>query len=222
MLEKVQSVLPEIGLATAQTAYMLVLTLFIALVFGGALGIWLYVVRPDSLAPNRTLYVVLDGLVNLVRSFPFLILLISVIPLTRFVVGTSIGTTAVVVPLSISAIPEFARLVEQALLDVRRGVVEAGQAFGASRLQLIQHILLVEARPGLINAFTILSVLYLSATTVAGLVGGGGLGNFAITFGYYRYEPLVMAVTVLVIIIWVQLIQMTGTFFVRRADKRRR
>jgi D-methionine transport system permease protein len=222
MLEKIHAVLPQIGLASAQTAYMLALTLFIALVFGGALGIWLYVVRPDSLAPNRSLYVVLDAVVNFVRSFPFLILLISVIPFTRFVVGTAIGTTAVVVPLSISAIPEFARLVEQALLDVRRGVVDAGQAFGAGRLQVIRHILLVEARPGLINAFTILSVIYLSATTVAGLVGGGGLGNFAITFGYYRYEPVIMAATVLVIIVWVQVIQMTGTFFARRADKRRR
>ncbi|MBI3224168.1 MAG: ABC transporter permease [Mycolicibacterium cosmeticum] len=222
MLDKVHEVLPQIGIATAQTAYMLVLTLAIAVVFGGALGVWLYVVRPDSLAPNRTLYLLLDAVVNFVRSFPFLILLISVIPLTRFVVGTAIGTTAVVVPLSISAIPEFARLVEQALLDVRRGVVDAGQAFGAGRLQVIRHILLVEARPGLINAFTILSVLYLSATTVAGLVGGGGLGNFAITFGYYRYEPAVMAATVLVIVIWVQVIQLTGTFFVRRADKRRR
>jgi D-methionine transport system permease protein len=222
MLEKVHGVLPEIGIATAQTAYMLVLTLVVAFIFGGALGIWLYTVRPDSLAPNRSLYLVLDAVVNFVRSFPFLILLISVIPLTRFVVGTAIGTTAVVVPLSISAIPEFARLVEQALLDVRQGVVEAGQAFGASRLQLIRHILLVEARPGLINAFTILSVIYLSATTVAGLVGGGGLGNFAITFGYYRYEPVIMAATVLVIVLWVQVIQMAGNYFVRRTDKRKR
>ncbi|MCV7228067.1 methionine ABC transporter permease [Mycolicibacterium komossense] len=221
MLSEVRAVLPEIGLATAQTAYMLALTLLIALIFGGALGVWLYAVRTGSLAPNRMLYAVLDGAVNLVRSFPFLILLISVIPLTRFVVGTAIGTTAVVVPLSISAIPEFARLVEQALLNVRRGVVDAGQAFGAGRLQVVRHILLVEARPGLINAFTILAVIYLSATTVAGLVGGGGLGNFAITFGYYRYEPTIMAATVLVIIVWVQLIQTCGTFFVRRTDKRR-
>jgi D-methionine transport system permease protein len=222
MLDKIHAVLPQIGIATAQTAYMLVLTLIVAFVFGGALGIWLWVVRPDSLAPNRSLYLVLDAVVNVVRSFPFLILLISVIPFTRFVVGTAIGTTAVVVPLSISAIPEFARLVEQALLDVRRGVVDAGRAFGAGRLQVIRHVLLVEARPGLINAFTILSVIYLSATTVAGLVGGGGLGNFAITFGYYRYEPVIMAATVLVIVVWVQVIQLTGTFFVRRADKRRR
>ena len=167
MIEKIHSVLPEIGLATAQTAYMLALTLVIALVFGGALGVWLYVVRPASLAPKRSLYIVLDAVVNFVRSFPFLILLVSVIPFTRFVVGTAIGTTAVVVPLSISAIPEFARLVEQALLDVRAGVVDAGRAFGGGRLQIIRHVLLVEARPGLINAFTILSVIYLSATTVA-------------------------------------------------------
>lgn len=222
MIDKIHSVLPQIALATTQTAYMLVLTLLIALVLGGGLGIWLYVVRPDSLAPNRPLYLVLDAVVNFVRSFPFLILLISIIPFTRFVVGTAIGTTAVVVPLSISAIPEFARLVEQALLDVRVGVVDAARAFGAGRSQVIRHVLLVEARPGLINAFTILSVIYLSATTVAGLVGGGGLGNFAITFGYYRYEPVVMAATVLVIIIWVQLIQTIGTVCVRRADKRRR
>lgn len=222
MPDKLRATLPDIGIATAQTAYMLAFTLVIALIFGGALGVWLYTVRPDSLAPKRSLYMVLDAAVNFVRSFPFLILMISVIPFTRFVVGTAIGTTAVVVPLSISAIPEFARLVEQALLDVRRGVVDAGQAFGASRFQLVRHILLVEAKPGLINAFTILSVLYLSATTVAGLAGGGGLGDFAITFGYYRYEPLIMVVTVLVIVIWVQLIQLTGTFFVRRADKRRR
>jgi len=222
VIEKIHSVLPEIGLATAQTAYMLALTLVIALVFGGALGVWLYVVRPASLAPKRSLYIVLDAVVNFVRSFPFLILLVSVIPFTRFVVGTAIGTTAVVVPLSISAIPEFARLVEQALLDVRAGVVDAGRAFGGGRLQIIRHVLLVEARPGLINAFTILSVIYLSATTVAGLVGGGGLGNFAITHGYYRYEPMVMVATVLVIIVWVQLIQTIGSFFVRRTDKRRR
>ena len=221
MLDNIIAVWPEIMVALGQTFYMMAITLTIAIAMGTLLGTILYLIRPGSASYRPKLYVLLDGVVNLVRSFPFLILMIAIIPFTRLIVGTAIGTTAVIVPLTICAIPEFARLIEQTLLEVDKGVIEAAEAMGANQLQIIWKVLYLEARSGIANVITINSVGFLSYSTVAGLVGGGGIGDFAIRYGYYRYQTDIMVATVLIIIVLVQIIQTTGNFAVRRLDKRR-
>lgn len=220
MLDNVIAVWPEILTALAQTFYMMLITLSVAVAVGTPLGTLLYIIRPGSVNSAPKLYAVIDGIINLIRSFPFLILLIAIIPFTRFIVGTAIGTTAVVVPLAISAIPEFARLIELTLLEVNRGVVEAAESMGANTRQIIWKVLYSEARSGIANALTIISVSFLSFSTVAGLVGGGGIGDFAIRYGYYRYQVDIMVATVILIIIIVQILQMTGNFAVRKLNKR--
>lgn len=220
MLDNVIAVWPEILTALGQTFYMMIITLSVAVAVGTPLGTLLYIIRPGSVNSAPKLYAVIDGIINLIRSFPFLILLIAIIPFTRFIVGTAIGTTAVVVPLAISAIPEFARLIELTLLEVNRGVVEAAESMGANTRQIIWKVLYSEARSGIANALTIISVSFLSFSTVAGLVGGGGIGDFAIRYGYYRYQVDIMVATVILIIIIVQILQMTGNFAVRKLNKR--
>jgi len=211
---------PEILQAFGETFYMLLVTVPLAVLFGTALGTVLFLARPGSLLRAPRLYLALNATVNLLRSFPFLILMIALIPVTRLLVGTALGTTAATVPMVINAIPYFARLAEQALLDVDRGVIEAGQAMGMSRKQVVWHILYVEARSGLANCVTIVTVSFFGYSTVAGLVGGGGLGDFAIRWGYYRYETLVLFVTVGIMVACVQAFQFTGNTVVRRLDKR--
>jgi ABC-type metal ion transport system, permease component len=220
MIASVISVFPEIVNALGETFYMMICTLGIAALLGIPLGTVLYIIRPGSIMPKPRVYIVLDMVVNIVRSFPFLILMIAIIPFTRFVVGTALGTNAVIVPLSICAIPDFARLVEQVLLDVPHGVVEMAEALGANTFQIIRKVLYKEARSGIANAVTIISVSFLSYSAVAGLVGGGGIGDFAIRYGYYRYQTDVMIFTVLLIVIIVQSIQTLGRCISRRLDKR--
>jgi D-methionine transport system permease protein len=220
VLTHILNVWPEIVQASGQTLYMLALTLPIAVLLGTPLGTLLYFTRPGSLVNAPRLYLVLNGLVNLVRSFPFLILMIAMIPVTRAIVGTALGTTAAAVPLAVNCIPYFARFVEQSLLEVNRGVIEAAESMGASQLQIIWKVLYSEARSGIANAITILTVSFVSYSTVAGLVGGGGIGDFAIRYGYYRYETDVMFFTIFLIVAFVQVMQFTGNFIVRRLDKR--
>jgi D-methionine transport system permease protein len=155
-----------------------------------------------------------------VRSFPFIILLVALVPFTRFIAGTSIGPLAAAVPLSFAAIPYFARMVEQSLREVPRGVIEAAHAMGASELQIVLHVLLVEARAGLVSALTVLAISFLSYSAVAGVVGGGGIGDLAIRYGYYRFETDIMVATVALLIVLVQLIQFTGSRIAKRLDKR--
>ncbi|GAA5230782.1 hypothetical protein GCM10025794_28760 [Massilia kyonggiensis] len=154
------------------------------------------------------------------RSIPFIILLVALVPLTRLIVGTSIGPLAASVPLSVAAVPYFARLVEQTLRDVPRGVIEAAQAMGASDLQIVTRVLLVEARSGLVLALTVLAIGFLSYAAVAGVVGGGGIGALVVRYGYYRFDTDLMVFTVAVLVALVQVIQLTGTRFARRLDKR--
>lgn len=220
MLENILNAWPEIVQASGQTLYMLALTIPVAVLLGTPLGTLLYFTRPGSLVNAPRLYVVLNGLVNLVRSFPFLILMIAMIPVTRALVGTALGTTAAAVPLAVNCIPYFARFVEQSLLDVDRGVIEAAESMGAGRLQIIWKVLYSEARSGIANAITILTVSFVSYSTVAGLVGGGGIGDFAIRYGYYRYETDVMFFTIFLIVAFVQVVQFSGNLIVRRLDKR--
>lgn len=208
----------ELWQATLETLIMIGLGVPLSLVFGGLIGICLYFWRPDGLAPRPALHLSVGALVNVVRSFPFLVLLIATVPLSRLVVGTSIGPTAAAIPLAIAAIAYFARLVELALNDVSAGVIEAALAMGASKRQIVFRVLLREARSSLILAVTTLLVSYISYSAAAGVVGGGGLGDLAIRHGYYRFQPEVMIATVLVLVIFVQSVQFFGSFLSRKFD----
>jgi len=212
--------MPQIIRAFGETFYMLIFTLGISALLGIPLGTFLYIIRPGSLIQKPRLYLVLDATVNIVRSFPFLVLMVAIIPFTRLVVGTSLGTTAVIVPLTVSATPDFARLIEQVLLEVNRGVIEMAEASGANIFQIIWKVLYREARSGMAMSATMLCVSFISYSTVAGLVGGGGIGDFAIRYGYYRYQPEVMVFTVILIIVLVQVIQTIGRIISHKLDKR--
>jgi D-methionine transport system permease protein len=220
MFEAIIPVLPEIKLALWQTFYMVFTTVILGVLIGTPVGTLLYLTRNGSLVKSPLFNTVLNAFVNLVRSFPFLILTIAIIPLTRLIVGTSIGTTAAIVPMVISCIPYFARFVESTLLEVNRGVIEAAESMGANRFQVIWKVLYSEARAGLVNSITIITISYFSYSTIVGIVGGGGIGDFAIRYGFYRYETGIMIFTIFIIVILVQIVQFTGNFFVRKLDKR--
>ena len=210
----------EIVQAAIETALMLGIGLGAALLFGLPLGVLLYLTRRGNMADNPWLHGVLSWVVNLVRSFPFIILMVVLSGFTRIVAGTSIGPLAAAVPLSFAAIPYFARLAEQSLREIPRGVLEAAQAMGASPLQIIVKVLLVEARAGLIAGFTILTISFLSYSAVAGVVGGGGIGDLAIRYGYQRYDTVVLVAMSLLLIVLVQCIQLAGNYAAARLDKR--
>jgi D-methionine transport system permease protein len=213
-------VLPELLAALGETGLMLLITVPVAVAVAIPAGVLLWATRPGGLRPAPRLYQTVNAVVNVVRSFPFLVLLIAMIPITRLIVGTSVGTVAVTVPLAVNAIAYLSRFVEQNLLQVDPGVIEAARAMGASHRQTVWNVLLVEARPGLAGSVTIMVVSFISYSAIAGLVGGGGIGDFAIRFGYYRYETAVMITAVVVMIALVQGIQLLGTLAVRRLDKR--
>ncbi len=210
----------EIIQAAVETALMLGIGLTAALLIGLPLGVVLYLSGKDGLHPNRAINGVLGWLVNLVRSFPFIILMVVLSGFTRWVAGTSIGPLAASVPLSFAAVPYFARLAEQSLREIPRGMLEAAQAMGASPLQIIVKVLLVEARAGLISGFTILTISFLSYSAVAGVVGGGGIGDLAIRYGYQRYDTVVLVAMSLLLIVLVQIIQVLGNSIAARLDKR--
>lgn len=214
------AMLPEMWAALGQTLLMLGIGLSAAVLIGGPLGIVLFLVADGQSLHNRPAALLLGWLVNTVRSFPFIILLVALVPFTRVIAGTSIGPLAAAVPLSFAAIPYFARLVEQNLREVPRGVIEAAHAMGASELQIILRVLLVEARSGLVLALTVLAISFLSYSAVAGVVGGGGIGDLAIRYGYYRFETDIMVATVAILILMVQVIQFTGNRIAQRLDKR--
>jgi D-methionine transport system permease protein len=220
MPENIAAILPELWVAIGQTAMMLTIGLSAAVLLGGPLGVWLFLLGPGQSLENRTLFAVVGWFVNSVRSFPFIILLVALVPFTRVIAGTSIGPVAAAVPLSFAAIPYLARLVEQCLRDVPRGVIEAAHAMGASEAQIVLRVLLVEARSGLVLALTVLAISFLSYSAVAGVVGGGGIGDLAIRYGYYRFQTDVMVLTVAILIVLVQLIQFSGNAIARRLDQR--
>lgn len=184
------------------------------------MGVVLVICRRDGIRPNALVYNVLDVVVNLTRSFPFLILMIAVIPFTRFLVGTTIGNNATVVPLVLAAAPFVARLVESSLLEVDNGVVEAAQSMGAGTWQIIVKVLLPEARPSLLNGSAVSAITILGYSAMSGAVGGGGLGKLAIMYGYNRYQTDIMVITVVLLIIIVQAFQSFGNWATRRSDKR--
>ncbi|PST85331.1 ABC transporter permease [Photobacterium sp. NCIMB 13483] len=206
--------------ALGQTLTMVLVSGFIGFVIGIPLGVTLHLTKKNGLWQNPVLNKILGIVVNIGRSIPFIILLVAIIPFTRFVVGSSIGTAAAIVPLTVGAIPFIARLVEGALLEIPTGLIEAAQAMGATPMQIIAKVLLPEALPGIINAITITLVTLISYSAMAGTVGGGGLGDVGIRYGYQRFDGTVMAITVIMLVILVQLIQSIGDHLVKRVDHR--
>jgi len=199
-----------------QTIYMVLLSGFIAFIVGIPLGIILLITRQNNLMPGKFMHGSLGFLVNIVRSIPFIILMVAVIPLTRLLVGTSIGTTAAIVPLSLAAIPFVARMIENSLSEVDAGLVEAGHAMGASSCQIIRSILMIEAMPGVIHCMTITLINLIAYSAMAGAIGGGGLGDLAIRYGYQRFNMTVMLATIIVLVLMVQVLQHTGSWFAQR------
>ncbi|GAB3339707.1 MULTISPECIES: methionine ABC transporter permease [Chromohalobacter] len=204
--------------ATLDTLYMVALAGAVSAVIGIPLGVLLYVTRPGQILAQPVAQRVLGVVTNIGRSIPFIILMVAIIPFTRLIVGSSIGTNAAIVPLIIAAIPFVARLVEGALNEIPPGLIEAAQAMGATPLQIITKVLLPEAKGGIINGLTITVVTLVSYSAMAGAVGGGGLGDLGIRYGYNRFEPLIMLITVAILVVMVQGFQSLGDRLVRKAD----
>ncbi len=200
----------EIWLATLDTLLMLGGSLLFTVLLGLPLGVLLFLLGPRQLFAHRGAYAVLSLVVNILRSLPFIILLIVMIPFTVLVTGTSLGVAGAIPPLVVGATPFFARLVETALREVDRGIIEATQSMGATTRQIIWNALLPEARPGIIAAVTVTAITLVSYTAMAGVVGAGGLGDLAIRFGYQRFQTDVMVVTVVLLLVLVQILQMLG------------
>ena len=206
--------------AIQETLFMTLASSLVSYLIGIPLGVLLYSTAKDGLTPNAPIYNVLSIIVNLFRSIPFLILLILVIPVTRALVGTSIGSKAVIPPLVFSASPYIARMVESSLKEVDLGVIEAAKSMGATNFQIITKVLLSESKPSLLIGAAISITTILGYSAMAGAVGGGGLGDLAIRFGYYRYQTDIMLVTVVLLVIIVQLIQEIFMGMARKSDKR--
>ncbi|WP_048600282.1 methionine ABC transporter permease [Rubeoparvulum massiliense] len=206
--------------ATLETLTMVGLSLFFSALLGIPLGILLALTRKRGLLENIPLFTALNGIINLFRSIPFIILLVAIIPVTRFIVGTSIGTAATIVPLVFYAGPYIARLVENSLLEVNAGVIEAAKAMGATPTQIVLRFLIPEALGSLILNLTIATIGLVGASAMAGAVGGGGLGDLAITYGYQRYDTVTMFITVGLLIILVQGIQLLGNLLAKQMSRR--
>lgn len=204
-----------------ETVYMTVVSTFLGYLFGLPAGILLAVTDKDGIRPNAVCYTILDAIANIVRSIPFLILMILLIPFTRALIGKSYGSTATIVPLVIAAVPFIARMVESSLKEVDTGVIEAARSMGASDFIIIMKVMLVEARTSLITGSTIAIGTILGYSAMAGSVGGGGLGDIAVRYGYHRYETDIMMVTVILLVILVQIFQMIGMHVASKLDRRR-
>ena len=211
---------PEIWQAGLDTLAMLGGSLLFTVLLGLPLGVLLFMTGPRQLFDHRPLYALLSFVVNVLRSVPFVILLIVMIPLTELIVGTSLGVAGAIPPLVVGATPFFARLVETALREVDRGIIEATQAMGATTRQIIVNALLPEARPGILAAVTVTAITLVSYTAMSGLIGGGGLGDLAVRYGYQRYQPDVMAVTVILLLVLVQVLQSAGDRLVIRFSRK--
>jgi D-methionine transport system permease protein len=206
--------------ALGETLYMLGVALFLGSILGILLGIAVVVTRPAGVLPNAVVSLILNVFINIVRSLPFIILLVAILPFTRLVAGTSIGVNGALVPLTIMVAPYIARLVENSLLEVPEGIVEAAKSMGATPVQIFTRFLLPEARGSLVLALTTATIGLLDATAMAGTVGAGGIGDLAISYGYQRFDGITMLVTVITLVVIVQLIQLVGTRLSRRLRRR--
>ena len=205
--------------ALKETLIMVFTSTIFAVILGFIPAILLTVTANDGLKPNKIIYNILDFIVNTLRSVPFVILMVIIVPLTRFIVGKSIGTTAAIVPLTIAAAPFVARVIESSLREVDKGVIEAAKAFGASNFQIIFKVMLKEAIPSIMSGITLTIISIVGYSAMAGAIGGGGLGDVAIRYGYQRFQTDVMVVTCIILIIVVQLLQFLGNYFYNKLSK---
>lgn len=219
-IDSLVELLPDMIKAFKETLFMVGISLVIAIAAGIPIGILLFVSDKGLFSENRLLNTVLGFVANMIRSIPFLILLVLLLPVTDWILGTTIGPAAAAVPLSAAAIPFYARLVESSLREVNKGVIEAAVAVGAKPWLIIKDVLLPEAKSGIISGLTITAISLLGFSAMAGTVGGGGIGDLAIRFGYYRYDNGVLFTTVILLIALVQIIQLIGDWAARRVDKR--
>ncbi|PAF10114.1 methionine ABC transporter ATP-binding protein [Shouchella clausii] len=220
MLESLEPYLPEIYLGIGQTFLMLGISLSAAVLLGLPLGLITFLTAKDQLLAQKAVNLVLNFVINIVRSFPFIILLVAMIPFTRAILGTTVGPLVASVPLSIAAIFFLARLVEQSLREIPKGTIEAAIAMGGHPLHIIWKVLLVEARSGLLLGLTVTAVSFISYSAIAGVVGGGGIGDLAIRYGYYRFQTDIMIITVILLVILVQSVQFLGNYLAAKIDKR--
>jgi ABC-type metal ion transport system, permease component len=207
--------LPALG----QTVYMVLVSTIMAVIIGFIPAITLVITNEKGLKPNRAVYKALDFIINILRSFPFIILMIAIFPFTKLLVGKQIGTTAAIVPLTIAAAPFAARVIESAMKEVDAGIIEAARSFGASNLQIIYKVILKEAFPSIILGITLTVISVVGYSAMAGAIGGGGLGDVAIKYGYYRFKTDIMIYTVVILIILVQFFQSIGDIIYRRLSK---
>lgn len=210
----------EIGNGVLQTLYMTVASSIIAYLIGLPLGVILNVTSPTGIKKQKVVHSILGVIINILRSIPFVILAIWLIPFTRTVVGTAIGSTAMIVPLSICAAPYIARMVESSLKEVDGGKIEAAQAMGSSDMEIITKVIIPESLPSLIVGAAIVIATILGYTAMAGFIAGGGLGDIAIRYGYYRYKDDVMLIAIIILVVLVQIFQETGMFISKKVDKR--
>ena len=215
-----ENIFKIVGPAIPQTIYMVLFSSIIAVVFGMLLGIILTLTRPDGLREIKSLYSFLDFVVNIMRSLPFIILMIVVLPLTKVIVGKGYGTNASIVPLSISAIPFVARIIEGYLIQVDKGIIDAAKSMGATTSQIVFKVLIPESMPAIVNGITLTIINIIGYSAMAGAIGGGGLGDVALRYGYQRGQTDVLFVTVVVIIIFVQLIQFVGNSISNNINKK--
>ncbi|AEH46300.1 methionine ABC transporter permease [Parageobacillus thermoglucosidasius] len=220
LLDALIRLIPELNKAFLETVYMVAISLFAAIVAGLPLGILLFVTDRGLFLENIAVKSVLGFIVNMIRSIPFIILLVGLLPLTKLITGTTIGPTAASVSLSVAAVPFFARIVETSLREIEKGVIEAAIAVGATPWMIIKDVLLPETRPGIVHGITITTISLVGYSAMAGIVGGGGIGDLAIRFGYYRYDNTIMITTIVILICLVQIIQFIGDRIARLVDKR--
>ncbi|MBW8350819.1 ABC transporter permease [Bacillus sp. IITD106] len=219
-LEHIIEMLPDLNKAFFETIYMVAISLFIAILVGLPLGVILFVTDEGMFLKNKYVKTIVGFLINLIRSIPFIILLVLLIPLTKLIVGKAIGPTAASVSLSVAAIPFFARIVETAFREIDKGVIEASISVGATPWMIIKDVLIPEAKSSIIQGVTLTTISLVAYSAMAGVVGGGGIGDLAIRFGYYRYDTVIMVTTVVVLVVLVQLIQFLGDSWAKHADKR--
>ena len=202
-----------------ETVFMTFYSTIFSVIFGFILAVILTISAEDGLRPNKVVYKILDVIINILRSFPFIILMVFIIPLTRAIVGTSIGKEAAIVPLTFAAAPFVARIIESSLREVDKGVIEASKSFGASDFQIIFKVMLKEAVPSIVSGLTLTIISIIGYSAMAGTVGGGGLGYLAVSYGYQRFQKDVMIITVIILIIIVQALQMLGNYLYKKLNK---
>lgn len=213
---RLADIAPDLWQATLETLYMVFASTASSLALGFLLAVAMILTHPRGIRPRPGVYRTLDVLINLARSFPFIILLIAILPFTRFLVGTTIGSTAAIVPLTIAAAPFAARVLEGCFLEVDHGVVEAARSFGAGDMQIVFRVLLPEALPAIVLNAAVIAITLLGYSAMAGIVGGGGLGDLAVKYGYYRFQGDVMLYAVVILVILVQAMQSLGGYIYRK------